>query len=355
MAMIEIDGGYLEGGGQIVRTAVGLAAATGQAVRIHSIRKGRRVPGLAAQHVKGVEAVACLCGAKVNGAGIGSTELEFVPGELDPPQEMAVQVGTAGSVTLVLQGLMVALAAAGRPAPAMRPAPARRKVEVEVTGGTHVAWAPTTDYFSGVFAWFLGRMGVRVLTLDAAPGFYPKGGGRLRLEVDAGPLRPVTLTERGRLLRTEARSIATDSLERAQVAERQLEGVQRVLEVDAERADYVRSFSVGTAVLVRADYEGCRLGASALGKRGKPAEKVGAEAAREMKSLMGVRQDGAGACLDEHMADQILPYLALAGGESAVRVAAVTDHCRTNIWVIEKFLPARFEVDESQGLIRCRA
>ena len=322
MAMIEIDGGYLEGGGQIVRTAVGLAAATGQAVRIHSIRKGRRVPGLAAQHVKGVEAVACLCGAKVSGAGIGSTELEFVPGELDPPQEMAVQVGTAGSVTLVLQGLMVALAAA------------RRKVEVEVTGGTHVAWAPTSDYFSGVFAWFLGRMGVRVLTLDAAPGFYPKGGGRLRLEMDAGPLRPVTLTERGRLLRTEARSIATDSL---------------------ERADYVRSFSVGTAVLVRADYEGCRLGASALGKRGKPAEKVGAEAARAMKSLMGVRQDGAGACLDEHMADQILPYLALAGGESAVRVAAVTDHCRTNIWVIEKFLPARFEVDESEGLIRCRA
>jgi RNA 3'-phosphate cyclase len=335
--MIEIDGAYLEGGGQILRTAVGLSAATGQPCRILDIRKGRRVPGLAAQHLKGVEAVAALCGARVSGAAMGSTELEFVPGPLAPPPRLSVQVGTAGSVTLVLQGLMVALAAAERPA------------EVEISGGTHVEWSPTVDYFSGVFAWFLGRLGLRVLMLDAAASFYPKGGGRVRLQVEPGRLAALTLTERGRLLRTEARSIAHESLAKAQVAERQLEGVRRVLDVDAERSDYVRAFSVGTAVLVRADYENCRLGASALGRRGKPAERVGAEAARALK-----RQMGAGACLDEHMADQVLPYLALTRGESAVRVAAVTDHCRTNIWVIEQFLPARFEVDEVRGVIRCR-
>ena len=116
----------------------------------------------------------------------------------------------------------------------------------------------------------------------------------------------------------------------------------------------MRTHSIGTAVLVQADYENCRLGASALGKLGKPAEKVGAEAARALKTLMGARQGDGGACLDEHMADQVLPYLALAGGESAVRVAAVTDHCRTNIWVIEKFLPARFEVDEGRCIIACK-
>ncbi len=335
--MIEIDGSYLEGGGQIVRTAVGLAAATGQDCRIVSIRKGRPKPGLAAQHLCGVRAVAQTCGAELTGDALASTALTFRPGPLDPPDEIDVKVGTAGAVTLVLQALMVPLAVSERP------------VKVTVSGGTHVKWAPTIDYFVSVFAWYLGRMGVGIEVLGGRAGFYPKGGGQIRLAVTPGELKPLNLGRPEGEPRIVARSIATHDLANAKVAERQLAGAVGVLPIDPAAYDYVESPSTGTAIHLTAEFADCRLGASALGARGKRAEVVGGGAAREVD-----RARKTGACLDEHMADQVLPYVALSGACGSISVAEWSDHCRTSAAIVERMLPVRFEVDEGAGIVRCR-
>ncbi len=330
--MIEIAGDHLEGGGQIVRTAVGLSALTGKPCRIFNIRYGRKKPGLAAQHMKGIEAAARLCHGQVEGLSLGSQDVVFQPSGITGGR-FEIDIGTAGSIPLILQTLIL---------PSTR---AERDVEFEITGGTHVRWAPSIDYFQEIFCAILLRLGVEVRSEVDRVGFYPKGGGTVRVNIRPGRgLEPLNMTKRGDLRAVFAESIASRDLEKAKVAERQILGVEKVFEIDDATVEYVDTYSTGSSIHLTARFPNCRLGASSLGERGKPAERVGNEAARLLSD-----QIRSGACLDRWMADQILPYLALAGSESEVTVAEVTNHCLTNIWVIEKFLPVKFEVTAGRG------
>jgi RNA 3'-phosphate cyclase len=334
MTIIEIDGSEGEAGGQIVRTAIGLSCVTGKPVRIFNIRKGRPLSGLKAQHLKGIEAAAKLCSAEVKGLIVGSKEIEFYPKEISL-EKLNVDVGTAGSVTLVLQTLMIPAAVAGK------------ELIFEISGGTHVSWSPTTGYFRHVFCEFLGKMGMNVESETLSYGFYPKGGGKMMVVVKPSlSLVPLSLTSRGNLIFTEAWSCGSKDLVGSKVAERQMDSAEKILGVIKRSEKYVPTPSPGSAITIASFFGNCFLGSSSIGERGKPAEKVGEEAASLLK-----RNLDSGACLDEWMADQILPYMALAKGKSEVSVAKITQHARTNISVIEKFLDAKFKV--SGNRIEC--
>jgi RNA 3'-phosphate cyclase len=271
------------------------------------------------------------------GVELGSTCIEFQPGPLDPPDRLRVDVGTAGAVTLVLQALMVPLACSSK------------SVTIELTGGTHVAWSPTIEYFEHVFGYYLARMGCGLTVSIERAGFYPRGGGLVRAELRSGRLRAVDLTQRGRQLETLAWSVASEGLARAEVAQRQARALGGLFSLDRADVSYYRSSSPGSALSACAYFENAALGCCTLGERGKRAELVGRECGIALR-----RQLETGACLDEHMADQLLPYMALAPQDSSALVASITPHCRTNIWAIQSMLPVRFEVDSEAGLITCR-
>ncbi len=329
--MIDIPGDYLEGGGQIVRIATGLSAVTGKPVRITNIRSKRPKPGLKPQHLKGIEAVARLCNARVSGLTEGSTQIEFTPGEL-AYDHLRIDIGTAGSIGLVFQSLMIPAVYTDKP------------LEFEVTGGTDVSWSPSVTYFREVFCSFLKMMGIETEVNILDYGYFPRGGGRVLLRIHPGRLRHLDLTERRRFIRYDIISIASENLRHARVAERQTDAAIRVLgrKSEIELSEYARIQSPGSSLHAHAHFENTILGATTLGERGKPAETVGEECANLLKN-----QIETGACLDRWMADQILPYMALSQKKSSVSVAGLTNHARASMWVIEKFLPVKFETREA--------
>ncbi len=337
--MIEISGDYLEGGGSIVRTAVALSAVTGKPCRITNIRAKRANPGLQAQHATAVSAVAKLCDAQVKGNEIGSTELEFHPKGIRGGS-LSLNVGTAGSTALVLQALMI---------PAIR---CEKPLDIKITGGTLNRWAPSIEYLQNVTMGILKKMGYKGEIALRRHGFYPKGGGEIESVISPSILLPIELTKRGKVMQVFGNCIASKDLASVKVAERMqkfarerlFKNFQIVPEIKTE---YVDAYSTGGGCGFFVLYENSIIGVNAIAERGKSAEKVASEAVTSL-----IKNHASLAPIDEHMADQLIPYMALAG-KSKVKVAKVSNHTRTNIWVCEQFLDAKFDVNEKEREISC--
>ncbi|GAB6136182.1 RNA 3'-terminal phosphate cyclase [Thermococcus prieurii] len=331
MEWVEIDGSYGEGGGQILRTAVALSVITGKPVRIHRIRANRPNPGLRPQHLHGILALKELSNARVKGAKVGSTVLEFVPGRAEP-KHIKVPIKTAGSITLVLQALL--------------PAMAFVRGSFEVTGGTDVPWSPPVDYLRNITLFALEKMGLRAEIELKRRGHYPKGGGLVLGRVERWEERkPLVALEWRKIERFAGISHATNLP--AHVAERQAKSAEEKLRslysvpVEIER-EVSRSLGPGSGIVVWAETDSLRLAGDALGKRGKPAEVVGREAAEELIEQLTPRK-----AVDRFLGDQLIPFLAFAGGE--IGVAEITNHLVTNVWVVERFLGKTFEVEGEIG------
>lgn len=330
--MRTIDGG--DGGGQIVRTALTLAAVTTTAFAIEDVRSARDPPGLRPQHRAGVRLLAALTDAAVEGDEVGSTEIAFDP-RSPPGGTVEVDLETAGSLPLLFETVL--------PLGAVAEAPIR----VTATGGTDVKWSPSIGYQRRVKVPLLNRAGHDVELSVERTGFYPVGGGRASLAVRPCAPTSLHLPNRGSLRAIEIHSKASEDLADAEVVERQREGLVEALGDHAKavaqaEATYVDSASTGTSVLLVARYADAIAGFDALGERGKPAEVVGAEAAEAFLAFHA----GPGA-VDRNLADQLLVPLALGGGE--VWIPAVTDHVRTNVEVIERFGIAIQEADHPDG------
>ncbi len=339
--MIEVDGSIGEGGGAVLRTALALSAVSQNPIHIYNIRAKRTKPGLQPQHLRGVEALTKLANARIDGSRLNSTELTFEPSVIEGGR-YRVDIGTAGSTTLVLQILMPAAAFASSP------------IDVEITGGSDNPMAIPIDFLKNVTLPTLRKMGYQGEVECARRGHYPRGGGIVRARIEPVPkLRALKLTESGKVVRITG--VAHCVRLPAHIATRMAHAASKVLirvgyskvDIKAESYEPARDphLGPGAGIVLWAETEqGAILGASSLGRPRKPAEQVGREAAERL-----AKQLDTGCAVDRHLTDQLIQYLALADGTSEITSTELTSHALTNIALVEQILGTKFEVEGQLG------
>lgn len=356
--MITLDGAHGEGGGQILRTALALSMITLKPFRIENIRKNRPTPGLKQQHLTGIRALQLLSDSAVDCAGIGSESLLFAPKTIKNFRA-TIDIRTAGSITLLLQTILPPLLFA------------RKESRIRIIGGTDVTWSPEMDYFTNVIAPSLERFAEITVKIEKR-GYYPKGDGKIDIRIKpkfpsenfeelSAKLKSADvkfdLLHQDNLLFIKGVSHASKDLVGAEVAERQARAAKMALnkfEVPiAIRTEYSEAESIGSGITLFAGFSKTDemdiknpvvIGADNLGEKSKRSETVGEEAAKKL-----IEEIGSGAAVDAHLADNLIPYMALIGGK--MKTSKITNHILSNIHVAEQFLDVKFKVDNDSKII----
>lgn len=335
MDFIRIDGAYGEGGGQILRTSVALSAITNKAIEVFNIRAKREESGLRPQHVTAIKAVASLCNADVENLSIGSSMIRFVPKEMHAGS-MKMDVGTAGSITMILQAVIPAVSLAGE------------RADLELIGGTDVRWSPTFDYMRYVVRAAYKILGINFDVSVLKRGYYPAGGGIVKVSIE--PCSKLNVMDMVSAPKVEPKMISVCSMLPKHVAERQIASALAKLQKENVKcnsysASLEQSYSPGSSILIysTSDY-GPFIGGDSIGERGKPAEQVGAEATD--KFLEAYLSN---APIDPHLADMLVLPLSLADGRSKFVVNRASQHLSTNLYIASKIVNCSYDISKSNG------
>lgn len=335
MKFVDVDGSQGEGGGQILRTALAFSVILAKPVKVSKVRAGREVPGLRRQHVSTLEILSRVFDGELGGATEGSTEVSFVPGT-SKVRDVVLDMGTAASITLVLQAVVPAAALSGS------------GVTLDLKGGTDVPWSPTADYFDGVVRRAYSSAGIEFEMKVLRRGYYPRGGGRVTAVVRPSKgIRPVVLaaSEGPHDVRVFSRCGSLP----AHVAERQKDAAVDVLRragyaAGAAEATSGDADSPGSSVLVCSVGQGEYLGCDSLGERGRPSEDVGRASAEAMVEVLR-----SGATIDSNLADMLLPLLSLADGPSTTRLPAISSHLQTTLSIAKQFTSCDYTLEDAGG------
>lgn len=332
---VDIDGARGEGGGQILRTSLALSAITGRPITMRNIRAGRAKPGLRRQHVACVDALAKLCGATVHGAKVDSKYLEITPGEI-AGGDLAIDIGTSGSTTLVVQTILVPAIVSGKP------------LRATIRGGTHNPMAPPFDFLDRVFLPHLRAMGADIsLSLDEHGFVGDRGGalGQLTLEVRGGALKPIEVVDAGEVTNIHAAAIV--SRLPTHVADRELAVVKQRFPQASREVREVSAGSTGNVLAIEIVRGTNRELVTGFGEKGVRAELVAERACDEAAAFLA-----ADVPVGEHLADQLVLPLALAGG-GRFRCAPLSLHATTNIETVGLFLdiPIRVAPDGASVIV----
>lgn len=328
--MIMIDGSEGEGGGQVLRYCAALSLLTGEPFTIRNIRGGRAKPGLMRQHVTALEAACAIGGAECSGLMVGASELTFRPGSV-MPGEYHFAVGTAGSTGLVLQTVLVPLM--------MADAPSRLLIE----GGTHAMAAPPFEFLQKTLLPVLERMGPKISITLERHGFYPRGGGRIVVDIEPAPLRPIECVDRGQFKAGKAEALVAGIP--FDIADRELKAARKVLAEWPDDAfapvQLPAEIGPGNALLLEAEFENVTEVMSGFGKLGIPAERLAKTAAKRMAGYLASQ-----AYAGPYLQDQLLLPFAMAGG-GAFTTVKLSEHTRTAVKLIEQFSGRSFRFAET--------
>jgi len=338
--LLEVDGSQKSGSGTILRLSVALAGILGEPLHIYNIRKKRSRPGLRPQHLEAVLTAAKICNADVKGARLGSQELWFEPNEIEGGRFEA-EIGTAGSISMLIMTVLPICIFSKKP------------IHLHILkGGTDVSHAPTINYMRYVFLPMLRRMGVEAEIRVRRYGYYPKGMGEVFLDVQpCRRLEPINIDDVGSIIGVYGYSVCT-FLANRRVAERQAKAASQYLTAHGYKPqikifnDFSNPLQKGSSIVLWSETDtGALLGSDAIGELGKPSEAVGREAAEKL-----LVEISSGATVDIHLADMLIPYIALATDRSTYISRAMTDHLETNMWLAKKILGVNIYSIKKNGL-----